>query len=99
MSRANIPTKAELRAIIDGQALQIKMLEGRVRGYQQALMSKTEKEGREKTETCPACGQVWRQGQEPTHKKGCSEWAPYLRRIKERARQARDKMKPWGPRT
>jgi hypothetical protein len=90
---------AEVREALVAKEREVKMLEGRVRGYQSALMTKTEAEGHAKHQDCAECGALWPASAAPTHRHGCSKWREYFRvldrrsgfTIKARKRPARRK--------
>lgn len=71
-------TKSELLTQIASLVSEVGELRGRVRGYQQQLLTKHQREARSKYEDCKVCGQLWLDGAVPTHRFGCEGWRKFL---------------------
>ncbi len=76
---------AELEAALEAKTREVKVLEGRVAGYQEALLTKAKKEAREKFHECKECGAVWLDDKVPTHRFRCPEWIPYFNRLERKS--------------
>ena len=69
---------SELETALEAKDREVKVLEGRVRGYQEALLTKAEKDAKAKFHECADCGAVWLDEAVPTHRLGCRGWRAYL---------------------
>lgn len=65
---------------------EVDVLEGRVRGYQAALLTKAEVEAKAKFNHCnPGCGAIWLNDSVPTHRFQCPEWIQYFNHLERKS--------------